>query len=106
MAEVELREQMEAAMRRDDFEIHTMADAAWSVISPVVAERDALKAELDEARAERNDLRARHTGALIHAHRLTGRIAIGTELWTVLEALVAALDAPQRPEDTREETGS
>jgi hypothetical protein len=52
-----------------------------------------LLARAEAAEAERDALRARLTGAAIHALRLKKRIAPGTEAWSVLGELRAALTA-------------
>lgn len=88
---------------------------------PAVAERDALKAELAEARAAIEQAREGLTNALAawkpehdyyqdraerkgYTHDETAAEVYGDAIRAVTDAL-AALDAPQRPEDTREETG-
>jgi hypothetical protein len=48
-----LRERMEAAMRRDDFAIHTMADAAWAEVSPVLDRLRTENARLTEELGQR-----------------------------------------------------
>lgn len=60
----------------------------------LLEERDAALHDLAEAEAERDDLRARLTGAAVHAQRLAKRIALGDKVADVFKDLLAALDAP------------
>jgi hypothetical protein len=53
-----------------------------------------LTTRAEQAEAERGRLRARLTGVAIHANRLKTRIAPGTDVWSVLADLLAALDRP------------
>jgi len=84
-------------------------------INALKADRDALQKRLDwnidqasqwfqafrEAEMERNRLHACLTGAAVHATRLQTRIAPGSDAWTVLSELRAALQATT--EETNDE---
>lgn len=80
----------------------TMHDLAENIKADAIARKTevaALREELAEAQAERDNLRARLTGVSVHASRLTTRIAPGTETWTVLTDLLAAVGVlPARPD--------
>lgn len=78
---------------RDDPERYTVVIQRPCGATPAEVAGEA-KRQAREAEAERDRLRARLTGVAIHARRLKTRIAPGTDAWSVLGELFAALETP------------